>query len=66
MNELKLHKVTIIDQNGREKDVRFPLDEIIYRNIKKEPKGIRKNLFGIMYRDYLKELNSNKVTVETN
>lgn len=65
MNELKLHKVTIIDENGKEKNVRFPLDEIVYHDIKKQPKGVRKSVFGIMYQDYLKELNHSS-EVETN
>ena len=53
--EDKLHKVTIVTEKGKEKEVRFPIDEYIYRGIKKEPKGIQKQLFTMMYRCYLKD-----------
>ena len=53
--EGKLHKVTIVTEKGKEKCVRFPIDEDIYRGIKKEPKGIQKQLFAMIYQCYLKD-----------
>ena len=55
-SEKKLHKVTIINDKGREKQVKFPIEEDQYRDIKKQPKGVQKSLFSIMYSNYLKEL----------
>ena len=53
--EEKLHKVTIVTEKGKEKCVRFPIDEDVYRGIKKEPKGIQKQLFAMIYQRYLKD-----------
>lgn len=56
-NELeeRLHKVTIVTEKGKEQCVRFPIDEDIYKGIKKEPKGIQKQLFALMYQCYVKD-----------
>ncbi len=49
----KIHKVTILLDRNKEKQVRFPIDEEVYKKIKKEPKGVQKEIFTIVYKDYL-------------
>lgn len=49
----KIHKVTILLDRNKEKQVRFPVDEEVYKKIKKEPKGVQKEIFTIVYKDYL-------------
>ena len=53
----KIHKVTILLDRNKEKQVRFPIDEEVYKKIKKEPKGVRKEIFTIVYKDYLESRN---------
>ena len=52
-----IHKVTILLDRNKEKQVRFPIDEEVYKKIKKEPKGVQKEIFTIVYKDYLKSRN---------
>ena len=51
---IKIHKVTILLEHGKEKQVKFPLDEEVYKKIKKEPKGVQKQIFTVVYKDYLR------------
>lgn len=53
----KIHKVTILLDRNKEKQVRFPIDEEVYKKIKKEPKGVQKEIFTIVYKDYLESRN---------
>ena len=53
--ETKIHTVVMITDTGKEKQVRFPIDEEVYKGIKKQPKGVRKQVFAILYQNYLKE-----------
>ena len=53
----KIHKVTILLDRNKEKQVRFLIDEEVYKKIKKEPKGVQKEIFTIVYKDYLESRN---------
>ena len=53
--ETKIHTVVMITDTGKEKQVRFPIDEEVYKGVKKQPKGVRKQVFAILYQNYLKE-----------
>ena len=52
-----IQKVTILLDRNKEKQVRFPIDEEVYKKIKKEPKGVQKEIFTIVYKDYLESRN---------
>ena len=52
-----IHKVTILLDRNKEKKIRFPIDEEVYKKIKKEPKGVQKEIFTIVYKDYLESRN---------
>ena len=52
-----IHKVTILLDRNKEKQVRFLIDEEVYKKIKKEPKGVQKEIFTIVYKDYLESRN---------
>lgn len=58
--ETKMHKVTLINDNGKETQVRFPIDEEVYKGVKKQPRGVRKQVFAIIYQNYLKECGAAK------
>lgn len=55
-----MHKVTLISDNGKETQVRFPIDEEVYKGVKKQPRGVRKQVFAIIYQNYLKECEAAK------
>lgn len=42
--ESKIHTVVMITDTGKEKQVRFPIDEEVYKGVKKQPKGVRKQV----------------------
>lgn len=58
--ESKIHTVVMITDTGKEKQVRFPIDEEVYKGVKKQPKGVRKQVFAILYQNYLKEREKTK------
>lgn len=42
--ESKIHTAVMFTDTGKEKQVRFPIDEEVYKGVKKQPKGVRKQV----------------------